>query len=75
MGKFRKSKFILENEPNLSFVTTFIDRFFAFLVCMSKSNTKLISETEPRSIGKITTGRQIVEGKINLVGQVIQRTD
>jgi uncharacterized heparinase superfamily protein len=75
MGKFRKSKFILENEPNLSFVITFTDRFYAFLICMSKSNTKLISETEPRSIGKISTGRQIVEGKINFLGQVIQKTD
>ncbi|MDA9672816.1 hypothetical protein N9U01_00230 [Paracoccaceae bacterium] len=59
----------------MSFVTTFIDRFYAFLICMSKSNTKLISETEPRSIGKISAGRQMVEGKINLVGQVIQKTD
>ena len=42
---------------------------------MSKSNTKLISETEPRSIGKISAGRQMVEGKINLMGQVIQKTD
>ncbi len=59
----------------MSFVTTFIDRFYAFLICMSKSNTKLISETEPRSIGKISAGRQMVEGKINLMGQVIQKTD
>ena len=60
MGKFRKSKFILENEPNLSFVITFTDKFYAFLICMSKSNTKLISETEPRSIGKIAAGRHMV---------------
>ena len=45
------------------------------MICRSKSTTELILETEPRSIGKITAGRQMVEGKINLAGQFIQQTD
>ena len=59
----------------MSFATALTDKFYALLICRSKSTTEFIREIEPRSIGKITTGRQIVEGKINLVGQVIQRTD
>jgi uncharacterized heparinase superfamily protein len=59
----------------LSFATALTDKFYALLICRSKSTTEFIREIEPRSIGKITTGRQIVEGKINLMGQVIQRTD
>ena len=45
------------------------------MICRSKSTTEFILETEPRSIGKITAGRQMVEGKINLAGQFIQQTD
>ena len=59
----------------MSFASALIDKIYAFLICRSKSNTKFIVETEPRSIGKISIGRQMVEGKINLAGQVIQRTD
>ena len=59
----------------MSFVTAFTDKFYAVLICKSKSNTEFILETEPRSLGKISAGRQMVEGKINLVGQVIQNTD
>ena len=42
---------------------------------MSKSDSEFIFETEPRSLGKISVGRDMVEGKINFVGQVIQQTD
>ena len=59
----------------MSFASALTDKIYAFLICRSKSNTKFIVETEPRSIGKISIGRQMVEGKINLAGQVIQRTD
>ena len=59
----------------MSFVTAFTDKFYAVLICKSKSDTEFILETEPRSLGKISAGRQMVEGKINLVGQVIQNTD
>ena len=59
----------------MSFVTALTDKLYAFMICRSKSTTELILETEPRSIGKITAGRQMVEGKINLAGQFIQQTD
>ena len=59
----------------MSFASALTDKIYAFLICRSKSNTEFIVETEPRSIGKISIGRQMVEGKINLAGQVIQRTD
>jgi uncharacterized heparinase superfamily protein len=59
----------------LSFATAFTNKLYACLICRSKSNTELILETEPRSIGKISAGRQMVEGKINLAGQVFNQTD
>ena len=59
----------------MSFAAAFTNKIYAFLICRSKSNTELILETEPRSIGKISAGRQMVEGKINLAGQVFQQTD
>ena len=59
----------------MSFAAAFTDKLYAFLICKSKSDTEFILETEPRSIGKISTGRHMVEGKINLAGQVIQQTD
>ena len=59
----------------MSFASALTDKLYSFLICRSKSNTEFIVETEPRSIGKISIGRQMVEGKINLAGQVIQRTD
>jgi len=68
-------EFILENESILSFVTTFTNRFYAFMICKSKSYTEFIVETEPRSIGKTSTGRQMVEGKVNFAGQVIKKSD
>ena len=42
---------------------------------MSTSDSEFIFETEPRSLGKISAGRDMVEGKINFVGQVVQQTD
>jgi len=45
------------------------------MICKSKSYTEFIVETEPRSIGKTSTGRQMVEGKVNFAGQVIKKSD
>ena len=59
----------------MSFASALTDKLYAFLICRSKSNTEFIIETEPRSIGKTSIGRQMVEGQINLAGQVIQQTD
>ena len=57
----------------MSFVIALTDKLYAFMICRSKSTTEFILETEPRSIGKITAGRQMVEGKINLAGQVMHQ--
>ena len=59
----------------MNFFSALTDKIFAYLVCVSKSKTEFVLETEPRSIGKISVGRQMVNGKINLVGQIIRHKD
>lgn len=59
----------------MSFFNVLTDKIFAYLSCVSTSKTEFVLETEPRSIGKISVGRQMLDGKINLVGQIIHHND
>ena len=59
----------------MNFFSALTDKIFAYLFCLSKSKTEFVIETEPRSIGKISVGRQMLDGKINLVGQIIHHND
>ena len=59
----------------MNFFSALTDKIFAYLSCVSTSKTEFVLETEPRSIGKISVGRQMLDGKVNLVGQIIHHND